>query len=240
MNNHQYTNISSNIDYQLPNDNRSEIELFALKGNILSPEMKISFLFQNILDYKTSQILNYLKIPELFLLSGINRNVRQIINKYYIIRLNIEYNDIKNFEKKNKSKREAFQQIYQIQVPLSTNNWFYYDIKRAIDTILKLDRKTIAQLRGIKKIQNLEEDIYAPFCYIFNCNSNSEEFNKSGWKKIADNIISDSKFFIKIANLKYENLEDEDILKAFVYLNEVENNIDKINRYSFALYEMMV
>ena len=240
LHNHQYTNISSNIDYQLPNDNRSEIELYPLKDNILSPELKILFLFQNILDYKTSQILNYLKIPELFLLSGTNRKIRQIISKYYIIRLNIEYNDIKNFEKKNKSKKEAFQQIYEIQVPLSTNNWFYYDIKRAIDTILKLDRKTIAQLRGIKKIQNLEEDIYAPFCYIFNFDSNSEEFNKSGWKKIADNIISDPKFFIKIANLKYENLEDEDILKAFAFLNEVENNIDKINRYSFALYEMNI
>ena len=155
LHNHQYTNISSNIDYQLLNDNRSEIELFALKDNILSPEQKISFLFQNILDYKTSQILNYLKIPELFLISGTNRKVRQIINKYYIIRLKIEYNDIKNFEKKNKSKKEAFQQIYELQVPLSINNWFYFDIKRAIDIILKLDRKTIAQLRGIKKIQNL-------------------------------------------------------------------------------------
>ena len=234
--NHQYTNISSNIDYQIPNIDRPES--YPIYINIPSPEQKLSILFYNILENNSSQILNYLKIPELSILRGMNKKLRQIINKYYIFRLNLEYNDIKNFEKKNQSKLEEFLKIYELQVPVSTNNWFYYNIEKAIDTILKLDRKTIAQLRSIKNNKNLNEIVYAPFCYIFHYNQKNEEFGKNEWKKKADSIILDSKLFINIANLKYENFEDEDILNAFAYLNEIESNIDKINRYSFALHEI--
>ena len=236
LHNHQYTNISSNIDYQIPNINRSES--YPIYVNIPSPEQKVSILFYNILENNSSQILNYLKIPELSILRGMNKKLRQIINKYYIFRLNLEYNDIKNFEKNNQSKLEEFLKIYELQVPLSTNNWFYYNIEKAIDTILKIDRKTIAQLRLIKNNKNLNEIVYAPFCYIFHYNQKNEEFGKNEWKKKADSIILDSKLFINIANLKYENFEDEDILNAFAYLNEIESNIDKINRYSFALHEI--
>ena len=86
-------------------------------------------------------------------------------------------------------------------------NWFYYDLETAIDTILKLDRKTIAQLRGIKKLTTLNEKIYAPFCIIFNFNSKNEQVIKNGWKKVADNIMSDSKLFINIANLSQQRFE---------------------------------
>ena len=235
LNNHQYTNISSNIEYQIPNNYRTEISL-PYDDDIL-PEQKISYLFQIILEENT-QILNYLLIKELTFTRWVNKKIKKIIDKYFSFRISIEYNDIKNFEKRNTSKKEEFLKIYELQIPISNNDWFYYDIERAIETILRLDRKTIAQLRGIKKLPNLDENIYAPFCIIFNFNSKNEEVIKNGWKKISDNIISDSKFFINIANLKFENFEDEDILEAFAYLNEIEKSIDKINRYSFALYEM--
>ena len=235
--NHQYTNISSNLNYQLPNSNRANCS-FSYAEIQLSKEQKISNYFHKILEENASQVLNYLLIPELSLLRGADRKIQLIIDYYYSIRLNIQYNDIKNFENKNKFKKEEFLKIYEYQIPLSTNNWFHYDIEKTIDVILSLDRKTISQLRGIKKLKNLNEIIYAPFCIIFNYNSKSKEIINNGWKKVADNIISDSKFFINIANLNFENFEDEDILEAFIYLNEIEYNIDKIKRYSFALYEI--
>ena len=234
LDNHQYTNISSNLNYQLPNNNRTNFP-FPYRS---STEQKIPNYFYIILEENTSQILNFLLIPELSLLRGTDKRIKTLIDNYFSIRINIQYNDIKNFEKKNKSKKEEFLKIYEYQIPLSTKNWFHYDIEKAIDIILSLDRTTISQLRGIKKLKNLDENIYAPFCIIFNYNSKSEEIINNGWKKVADNIISDSKFFINIANLKFENFDDEEILEAFIYLNEIEHNIDKIKRYSSALYEM--
>jgi len=235
--NHQYTNISSNIEYQIPNSNRTN-NYFNYE-DITSKEQKISLLFQKILEENNSQILNFLLIPELSLLRGINRKIKIIIDRYYVFRLTIQYNDIKNFENKNKFKKDEFLKIYDLQIPISTNDWFNYDLKKAIENILSLDRKTIAQLRGIKNLKNLDENIYAPFCIIFNFNSDNEEIINNGWKKVADYILSDSKFFINVANLKYENFEDEDILEAYSYLNEIENNIEKIKRYSLALNNLI-
>ena len=236
--NHQYKNISSNIEYQIPNSYRTNISF--PYGDITSPEQKIALLFQNVLEENASQILNYLILSDLSLLRGANQKIKIIIDKYYSLRLTIQYNDIKNFENKNKLKKEEFLKIYDLQIPISTNNWFYFNLEKAIDTILSLNRKTIAQLRSIKKLTNLDENIYAPFCIIFNFSSDHEEIINNGWKKVADNILFDSKFFINIANLKYENFEDDDILEAFSYLNEIENNIDKIKRYSYALYELNI
>ena len=235
--NHQYKN-SSNIEYQIPNSYRTNISF--PYGDIASPEQKITLLFQKILEENASQILNYLIMPELSLLRCVNQKIKIIIDNYYSLRLTIQYNDIKNFENKNKLKKEEFLKIYDLQIPISTNNWFYFNLERAIDTILSLNRKTISQLRAIKKLTNLDENIYAPFCIIFNFSSNHEEIINNGWKKVADNILFDSKFFINIAKLKYENFEDNDILEAFSYLNEIENNIDRIKRYSFALYELNI
>ena len=238
QNNYQYKNISSNIEYQVPNDSRPNISF--PYGDISSPEQKYSDLFTKILDLNSPLILNYLLIPELSILSSTNRTIKYIIEKYYSLRLKIEYEDIRNFEIINKDKNDEYLKIYEFQIPLSQNNWFNYDIQNAISTILALDRKTISQLRGIKKLRNLNENIYAPFCIIFNFNSNHEQVIKNGWKKVADNIISDSKFFINISNLKFENFEDEDMLEAFSYLNQIEYNIDKISRYSHSLLEMNI
>ena len=236
QNNHKYTNISSNIEYQLPNDSRVINSFY--NGDISNPEQIYSNLFLNVL-IENNTLLNYLLIPELSLLSSTCKTVKVIIDRYYPIRLKIQYDDIKIFEKKNKDKIDEFLKIYSMQIPFSKNEWFNYDIQNAIETILRLDRKTIAQLRSIKKLTTLNENIYAPFCIIFNFNSKNEQVGKNGWKKVADNIISDSKFFINIANLKFENFEDEDMLSAFSYLNEIESHIDKISRYSYSLLEMI-
>ena len=235
QNNHKYTNISSNIEYQIPNDSRVNNSFY--NGDISNPEQIYSNSFLNTL-IENNTLLNYLLIPELSLLSNTCKTVKIIVDRYYPLRLKIQYDDIKNFEKKNKDKKDEYLKVYETQIPLSKNEWFNYDIQNAIDTILRLDRNTIAQLRSIKKLTTLNENIYAPFCIIFNFNSKNEQVIKNGWKKVADNIISDSKFFINIANLKYENLEEEDMLSAFSYLNEIECNIDKISRYSYSLLEM--
>ena len=165
QNNHKYTNISSNIEYQIPNESRVNNSVY--NGDISIPEQIYSNLFLNAL-IENNNLLNYLLIPELSILSVTCKTVKIIVDRYYPLRLKIQYDDIKNFEKKNKDKKDEYLKIYEMQIPLSKNEWFNYDIQNAIDTILRLDRNTIAQLRSIKKLTTLNENIYAPFCIIFN------------------------------------------------------------------------
>ena len=57
-------------------------------------------------------------------------------------------------------------------------------------------------------------------------------------EKTAESIISDSRFFIQIFNIIIENLDSKNINQAFNYLNEIEEFIDKVKRFSPYLYEL--
>ena len=180
-------------------------------------------------------ILNYLSIKELIILSGVSHSIKSLIEKYFPLRLKIEYDDIKNFELKNISLKNYF---LKTSMNIPQNNWFYNDIKRSINTISNLNRRTISQIRGIRKLSNLDEKIYAPLCLIFNYNLKSEKVINNGWKKTAESIMSDSRFFIQISNLRIENMNIKNINQAFNYLNEIEEFIDKVKRFSPYLYEL--
>ena len=235
---------SNNKELYLNNEIKTNISLplINIHDSINQNENQSENLFINILTELNSNfgnhILNYLSIKELITLSLVNQSVKSIIEKYYQKRLEIEYNDIKNFESKNIALKNIYLNYYSIHIP--ENNWFYNDIKLLVNTIVSLSRQTISQIRGIKKLPNLDEEIYAPLCLIFNYNSKHEKVINDGWKKTAGFIISDSRFFIKISNLKIENLEYNNIQQAFIYLNQIEKYIDKIKRFSHYLYELNI
>lgn len=52
---------------------------------------------------------------------------------------------------------------------------------------------------------------------------------KDGWKKAFYKIISDSDFKKKISTLALDNLEEQDMLDAFIYLNYEELNVMKLS-----------
>ena len=229
-----------NSNYEIPTN--SSIPLINYYDSINKNEKPSEILFIKILNELNSNssnnILNYLSIKELVVLSVVNRSIKAITENYFPIRLKIEYNDIKNFESKNIALKNLYLKKYSIPIP--ENNWFYSDIKKAIKTILNLSRQTISQIRGIRRLSNLEDEIYAPLCLIFNYNSKHEKVINCGWKKTADIIISDPRFFIQISNLKIENLDYKNIKQAFIKLNQIENYIDKIKRFSPYLYELNI
>ena len=91
LNNEIQTNISIPIPnyYDSSNKNEEQSEILLIKV--------LSELNSN----SKNNILNYLSIKELIELSVVNRAMKLILDKYYPIRLIIEYDDIKNIESKN-------------------------------------------------------------------------------------------------------------------------------------------
>jgi hypothetical protein len=61
-----------------------------------------------------------------------------------------------------------------------------------------------------------------------------------GWKKLAGKILADSDFNRKLSNLDMDNLNETDMLDAFVYLNLPELELDNIKKYSTDLEKMII
>jgi len=115
------------------------------------------------------------------------------------------------------------------QIPLNNDNLFDYDINSVVKEIKKLDRKIVTGIKCIKKISQKKDIIYAPFCIIF---GKFNEKNKFEWKKIAENILNDNKFYFKLSKLNYENMDDEKMLECFYYLNNDELKLNNVRRIS--------
>ena len=192
--------------------------------SLINPEIiehNLENLFDKVFTDLGHYIFNYLCINELISLYTINNSMKSLLDKYFISRFNTEFNSIKNYEEENIEKKNELQKIFDMNIPLSFDNWFYYDINKSIDNIINLKRNIISQIKSIKKLTTLDEKIYAPLCLIFNYNSKNEYVINNGWKKTADIIFSDFKFFIKVANLKIENFEYKNMIEAFNILNEI-------------------
>ena len=234
-------NINNNNESTMKEHNESNISIHIMNYNLLSSqelEKKESLLIQVLEEDKSNNLLNYLPLKELIIFSITCKSIKSIIEKYYLSRLKTEYNDIKNSEEKNIILKNKFIEKYYLNSIISQNNWFHYDINKSIETISKLSRHSISQIRGIKKLPNLNEKLYAPFCILFNFDAKNERVINNGWKKTADYIISDSRFFIQISNLKIENFDLKNINNAFTHLNIIETYIEKIKRFSPYLYEL--
>jgi len=189
------------------------------------------FLFNDIMSKLSSYIFNYLTIKDLSTLRCSNKLFLSKINKYYDLRLKIEINKISEIQNINHEKTSIYMKNIDTQIPLNNDNLFDYDINSVVNEIKKLDRKTITGIKGIKKISQKKDVVFAPFCIIF---GKFNEKNKFEWKKIAENILNDNKFYFKLSKLNYENMDDEKMLECFYYLNNDDlklNNVRKISPY---------
>lgn len=63
---------------------------------------------------------------------------------------------------------------------------------------------------------------------------------KDGWKKVFNKILSENDFTKKISQLALDNLDEKDMLDAFLYLNYDELNIEKLAKVSPELSKLIL
>ena len=210
-----------------------------------NPDFSVSpkFLknFREILLTYSSPIFNYLSLIDLCQVRASSKMFYGIISEYYDKRLKIEIQDITNFQNLNKEKTAEFMKNIDSQIPISYKNWLIFDLNTAtirIQTLL--NRNIITQLRSIKNLGKITEDVYAPFCIIFGYNKlNNPKVKSDGWKKTAGIILNDSNFFLKSSKLDLENFDDNEILEAFIILNSPNLEVSKIKKYSPSLSSLI-
>ena len=231
-NNSIYNNYINNERIELYNNSNELFQNSSNIYNVLSIKPKLIKNLNEIIINCGQYIFNYLTIKEITLLRGINRLFYESINDYYEIRLKIEINNITNFKNENEENAILYMQNIDSQIPVSNNQWLEFDLKKVTKNMELLDKDTIIELKSIKKLIKFNEIIYAPFCIILGYKPSDFKVKINGWKKIADSILSEPNLYLKIKKLDYENMKDRDILKAFVYLNNNELSLNKIEKYS--------
>ena len=242
-------NINNNIIYnnyinstKTESYNNNSNNLFQNNSNIYSIiPIKPKFIknLNEIISNSGQFIFNYLTIKEVTFLRGINKLFYESVNDYYEIRLKIEINNITNFKNENEENTILYMQNIDSQIPVSNNQWLEFDLKKVTKDMELLDKDTIIELKSIKKLTKLNENIYAPFCIIFGYKPSDFKVKVNGWKKIADSILNEPNLYLKIKNLDYENFKDADILKAFVYLNNNELSLKKLENYSLTFAKLI-
>jgi hypothetical protein len=61
-----------------------------------------------------------------------------------------------------------------------------------------------------------------------------------GWKKISGKILADEEFLRKLINIDLDNLNEVDMLDAFVYLNLPELQLENVRNYSVELEKLII
>ena len=229
--------------------NKTKTEFYNNSNNLLQNNSNVYSIFpvkpkyiKNLNDVITNCgqfIFNFLTIKEITLLREINKLFYEAINEYYEIRLKIEINNITNFKNENEENTMLYMQNIDSQIPVSNNQWLEFDLKKVTKNMELLDKDTIMGLKSIKKLIKFNENIYAPFCIIFGYKPTDFRVKTKGWKKIADSILNDPNIVLKIKKLDYENFKDEDILKAFLYLNNNELSLNRMEKYSLPFTKLI-
>ena len=231
----------NNTNASLLSNSRSLYQLKTNSNMNIPLPIKPRFIkaFNEVIMNCNQSILNFLTLQEISLLRGVNKLFLNIINDYYEVRLKLEINNITNFQNQNEEKTVLYMQNIDSQIPISNNQWLEFDLKKVTQDMELLDKNTIIQLKSIKKLNKFNENIYAPFCIIFGYKSSNYKVKAKGWKKTADLILNDPNIIQKIKQLDYENFSDNDILKAFLYLNSDELLLSKVRRYSLPFSKLI-
>ena len=194
---------------------------------------KFHKLLNQVITTSFDPILNYLDLYDLCNLRIINKMYLALIHDYYQRRLKLEISFITQYQEENKEKTLMFMKSIDSQIPISNNNWLDFNLSSVTSKLQLLDRNILTKLRSIKSTGKLSDSIYAPFCIIFGFNKDNNPLTKKDtWKKTAGKILSNSNLLLKIADLDLENMPDDEMLKAFVYLNLPELDIEVVKRSS--------
>ena len=241
QNNNGYNNNINNTNETLLSNSKSIYQIPTNSNIFLPLPIKPRFIknFNEVIINCNQLIFNYLTLKEVTLLRRVNKLFLNLVNDYYEIRLKIEIADITNFQNQNEENTILYMQNIDSQIPLSNNQWLEFDLKSVTKNMELLDKSTIIQLKSIKKLIKFNENIYAPFCIILGYKSSNYKVKANGWKKTADLILNDPNLPQKIKQLDYENFSDNDILKAFLYLNSEDLSLSRIKRYSLPFAKLI-
>ena len=241
QNNNGYNNNINNTNETLLSNSKSIYQIPTNSNIFLPLPIKPRFIknFNEVIINCNQLIFNYLTLKEVTLLRRVNKLFLNLVNDYYEIRLKIEIADITNFQNQNEENTILYMQNIDSQIPLSNNQWLEFDLKSVTKNMELLDKSTIIQLKSIKKLFKFNENIYAPFCIILGYKSSNYKVKANGWKKTADLILNDPNLPQKIQQLDYENFSDNDILKAFLYLNSEDLSLSRIKRYSLPFAKLI-
>ena len=231
-NNFQDNNIQSNFS----NIEKISLNNSTYNNSFLSRRLRpnlIRLINQVFHDEVLYSILNYLDLIELSQFRSLDRTILLIVHEYYKKRVKIEIDNITKYQDNNREKMEIFMKNIDSQIPLSNKGWLDFDLKSVSNKLLILDRNLLTKLRSIKNIGKTTDLIYAPFCIIFGLNKvNNKTLKNLSWKQIASKILNDPNIVIKIQNLDMENMEDSEMLEAFVFLNLPELEINNVKYFS--------
>ena len=240
-NNSNINNSNASLLTNSKNNSKSIYQLQTSSNIFLPLPVKPKFIknFNDVIINCNQYIFNYLTLLEVSLLRRVNKLFLNLINDYYELRLKLEINNITNFQNENEENTMLYMQNIDSQIPISNNQWLEFDLKKVTKNIELLDKKTIIQLKSIKKLTKFNQNIYAPFCIIFGYKSSNYKVKANGWKKTADLILNDPNITQKIKQLDYENFDDKDILKCFLYLNSDDLVLSKIKRFSLPFAKLI-
>ena len=231
-NNFQDNNIQSNFS----NIEKISLNNSTYNNSFLSRRLRpnlIRLINQVFHDEVLYSILNYLDLIELSQFRSLDRTILLIVHEYYKKRVKIEIDNITKYQDNNREKMEIFMKNIDSQIPLSNKGWLDFDLKSVSNKLLILDRNLLTKLRSIKNIGKTTDLIYAPFCIIFGLNKvNNKNLKNLSWKQIASKIFNDPNIVLKIQNLDLENMEDSEMLEAFVFLNLPELEINNVKYFS--------
>ena len=153
MNNSKYEekpnyNLNNQLELNSDNNIHSNSENIEEKSQSLLIKVLAEEDFNNDIN-----ILHYLQVKELIQLSTICQSLKSILEKYFPVRLKLDYNKIKNIETKNVALKNIYLEKY-VQLLFQNCKWFNYDINDSIKKITKLNRRSISQIKGKKIFQN--------------------------------------------------------------------------------------
>ena len=231
-NNFQENNIQSNFS----NIEKISMNNSIYNNSIFSRRLKpnlirlINHVFHDEIIYS---ILNYLDLIELSQFRALDRTILLLVHEYFKKRVKMEIDNITKYQDNNREKMDFFMKNIDSQIPLSNKGWLDFDLKSVSNKLLILDRNLLTKLRSIKNIGKNTDLIYAPFCIIFGLNKvNNKALKNLTWKKIASKILNDPNIILKIQNLDFENMQDSEMLEAFVFLNLPELELNNIKYFS--------
>lgn len=137
-----------------------------ISKNNLKVKPRFFKVMSQVLNYHFDGILNYLNIHELNNFRLCNKMILALIHSYYPKKLGMEVDRVRLYQEENYEIFLDFMQIIDSQIPICNNNWLDFDLNTVTEKLKLLDKNIITNLKSIKSLGKLSENVYAPFCIL--------------------------------------------------------------------------
>lgn len=167
-------------------------------------------------------------------------DLKQAANQYLPVRLQKEIEDIRQFIAENQELNSSYMNIVDTQIPISTHDWLRLDLQAANSVLMQ--KETINILKTIKKVDPSKDVIFAPFCLLMGLDPTKSVVNgeiKEFYHLSALRFISNINFWMIYNEFNRDMIKEDQILKAFEFLNREELAIENVKRYHAAAADLV-